>query len=118
MGKLMKYSGFTDLQSYGAKKLASLLTAAGVGALAGPFGVLGSVAFWIASEIVATLIKVILSKVFSDRFTNIFGESQTCDLIKSIYRYFEIKMRSGLDASLHWMKDYLMPTQDEQKKLA
>ena len=69
MGKLMRSNGFTDLQAYGGKKLASCLTAAGVGLLAGPFGCLASVAFWIATEVVTTLFKCMLAKLFGEGFT-------------------------------------------------
>ena len=56
VGKLMKSKGFTDLEAYGGKKMASALTASGVGFVAGgPFGLLGSLAFWIATEIIAML---------------------------------------------------------------
>ena len=113
VGKLMSSTGFTDLQAYGGKKLASCLTAAGVGALAGgPFGCLGSVAFWIASEVVTTLFKCLFAKLGGKRYTETFGgESDTLKLIGSIYRYFEMKMKNGLVASLKWMADYMESTQ-------
>ena len=119
VGKLMSSTGFTDLQAYGGKKLASCVTAAGVGALAGgPFGCLGSVAFWIASEVVTTLFKCLLNKLVGKSFTEKFGESDTLKLIGSIYSYFEMKMKSGLVASLKWMSDYMESTQSRLKKLA
>ena len=118
MGKLMRSNGFTDLQAYGGKKLASCLTAAGVGLLAGPFGCLASVAFWIATEVVTTLFKCMLAKLFGEGFTTYFGESETLELIRSVYRYFEMKMKGGLNASLKWMLDFMESTQNGQKKLA
>ena len=119
VGKLMKSRGFNDLQAYAVKKVASFSTAAVVGLFAGgPFGLLGSLAFWIAAEVLATLFKCLLIECLGKDFTNIFGESDTLELIKSIYRYFEIKMKSKLDATLNWMKDYMESTQNRQKKLA
>ena len=119
VGRLMKSAGFTNLQAYGGKKLASCLTAIGVGAVAGgPFGVLGSLAFWIAAEIVATLVKLLLGKIFGEGFTTMFGGSESIELIKSIYRFFEIKISSGVDASLEWMREYMEKTQTRTKKLA
>ena len=64
VGKMLKTAGFTDLESYAGKKLASALTAVGVGAVAaGPFGALGSLAFWFATEIITCILKQICSKV-------------------------------------------------------
>ncbi len=119
VGKLMKSAKFTDLEAYGGKKLASCLTAAGVGGFAGgPAGSLASVALWIATEVIATFVKCLLAKMFGDGFSSIFGESETLELIKSIYRYFEIKITCGLNASLKRMMDYMESTQSRQKKLA
>ena len=115
---LMRKTGFTDLQAYGGKKLASCLTAVGVGLISGgPWGCLASLAFWIASEIVATLIKLLLAKLIGKAFTEKFGESETWDLIKSVYKFFEVKIKSGLNASLIWMEEYMKSTQCGQKKL-
>jgi hypothetical protein len=48
--------------AYGLSKVASLSTAACVGLVAGPFGVLGAIAFWFAAEVVSYSVrKVILS---------------------------------------------------------
>ena len=118
VGSLMRKNGFTDLQAYGGKKLASCLTAVGVGLISGgPWGCLASLAFWIASEIVATLIKLLLAKLIGKAFTEKFGESETWDLIKSVYKFFEVKIKSGLNASLIWMEEYMKSTQCGQKKL-
>lgn len=119
VGKLMKNDGYTDLQAYAGKKAASFATAAGVGLIfGGPFGCLASIGFWIAAEVVSTLIKCLLAKAFGERFTSTFGESQTIELIKSIYRYFEMKVKGACDASLQWMQAYIESTQNRQKKLA
>ena len=118
VGKFLRSTGFTDLQAYGGKKLASCLTAGLVGFFAGgPFGILGSIAMWIAMEVVAFLIKVIMTRYIGKTFINFFGKSETLELIKSIYRYFEIKMNAGLDASIRWMLDYISSDQNRQKKL-
>ncbi len=118
VGSLMRKTGFTDLQAYGGKKLASCLTAVGVGLISGgPWGCLASLAFWIASEIVATLIKLLLAKLIGKAFTEKFGESETWDLIKSVYKFFEVKTKSGLNAGLIWMEEYMMSTQCGQKKI-
>ncbi len=104
VGKLLRCAGCSDLQAYGGKKAASVLTAAGVGlVVAGPFGCLGSVCFWIVAEVIATLVKLLLGEILGEGFTAVFGESDTVNLIKSIYRYFEMKMISGLDAGLEWL---------------
>jgi hypothetical protein len=48
--------------AYALSKVTSLTTAACVGLVAGPFGVLGGVAFWIAAEAVSYFVrKVILN---------------------------------------------------------
>ena len=119
VGKLMSAKGFTDLEAYAGKKLASSMTAAGVGFMAGgPFGALGSVAMWIAMEVGACLVKCLLAKSFGEQFTNIFGESETLKLIKSIYRYFQMKWEGGMNASIDWMVDYIRANQNRQKQLA
>ena len=119
VGKLMSAKGFTDLEAYAGKKLASSMTAAGVGFMAGgPFGALGSVAMWIAMEVGACLVKCLLAKSFGEQFTNIFGESETLKLIRSIYRYFQMKWEGGMNASIDWMVDYIRANQNRQKQLA
>ena len=63
VGKMMKTAGFTNLECYAGKKLGSVLTAVGVGTVAaGPFGALGSLAFWFATEVMTTILKHICSK--------------------------------------------------------
>jgi hypothetical protein len=105
---LARSAGFSELQSYGASKLASFLMAAGVGALAaGPFGILGSVGFWLIAEVIGTLLKIALGKHFGKKFTDVFGESQTMELIKSIYNYFKVQIDSGMNAGLEFMVDYI-----------
>ena len=115
VGKLMKCAGFTDLEAYGGKKVASFLTAAGVGLIVGgPFGLLGSVAFWIGAEVVATLIRCLLAKFYPKYFDG----SDTVKLIKSIYRFFKVKVESGLHIGLDRMLEYMESTQKRGKKLA
>ena len=112
MGPLLKKFGATNLEAYGGKKLASFLTAAGVGiAAGGSYGLLGAVIFWIASEIIATMVKLLLRWAFP----SLVGQSETVELVKSIYRYFEIKISSGLDASIKWMRKYMDSTQTKKK---
>ena len=94
---------------------ASLLTAVGVGSIAGPCGILGSVMVWLATEALATFIKSMLGKIFGKSFTTKFGKSETLELVKSIYRYFEIKSSSGLTASLNGMWEYMKSTQKKDK---
>ena len=102
--ELMRWDEFTELQVYAGGKLASCLTATGVGTVhGGPHGCVISVAFWLSAEVAATLIKVMLSKTFGTGFTSVFGESETVELIKSIYKYFDVKCKSGMDANLRWI---------------
>merc|ERR1711872_208408 len=113
VGQIMQKKGFTDLQAYGGKKLASCLTTTGVGVLVGgPVGCLVSVVVWLAAEIVATFTRLLLAKTFGK---TIFGESDSVNLLKSIYTYFKMKLDGGMDASLQWMQDYI--AQFQKKKL-
>ena len=85
----------------------------------GPFGALGSIAFWIATEVLATVVRLIMIKCFGERFTRLFGgESETIELMKTIYNYFAMKIQSGMNASLQWMMKYIeLENGNMQKKL-
>lgn len=94
VGNLLKSYGFKELEQYAGKKLASCLTAATVGAFTGgPFGLLGSLAFWIAAEVVATMVRCAMCGIFGE---NIVDKSDTVELVRNIFNFCVQMLDSGI----------------------
>lgn len=114
----MESKEFSKIEAYGGSKLASVLTAAGVGSVAGgPFGLRASVGFWIATEIAAYIFRDLMERAFGQGFTDIFGESKTAELAKMIYNWFKAKIYIGMEHGITFMKEYINTSQG-QKKIA
>jgi hypothetical protein len=105
---LALYLGADKIDAYGYSKLASLLTSAGFGLLAtGPIGMAFSIAFWIGAEFVAYFVRDVLERIFGERFTDIFGHSQTEPLVKNIFNWIKTKLAVGMLVGIEWMRKYI-----------
>ena len=87
------------------------------GIAAGPFGILGGIAFWIAAEIFTYFFRKLMEKIFGETFTRIFGDSQSEELARRIFNWVKAKVELGLFYGFGWMKDYIDSTQNVIKKI-
>jgi len=114
--KLLKKNGWDKTAAYGGSKAASLLTSAGVGAMAGgPVGLAASVAFWIGAEVAAYLVRKCLETIFGDGYISKFGESQTEALVLRIYDWFKCKIKNRTMSGIEWMQEYMKNAQGFKK---
>ncbi len=98
---LLRSAHFGELSAYVGGKMASCSTNAAVGALVvGAEAVAACIALWIASEIVATLMKCFAQVVFGKSFTDIFGESQNAKLVHHIFNLFVTLIKTGANFGL------------------
>ena len=87
--------GCDKIQAYGWSKLASFLTAAGIGALAGPFGALGAIGFWIASEIFAYFFRKFMEKFLETNLRDPLENHKLKDWLRGFVIGSKPKLRLG-----------------------
>ena len=86
---MLEQVGYDDIEAYGGSKLASFITASGVGNIIVPGGpgLVASIALWVSLELLAFLIRKGLEKATGGKCNLIFGESKTEQLVFRIYKW-------------------------------